>query len=286
VEYPAQAGTEPGTTGAPGAGADTSTVRTIRLTLAYDGTGFRGWARQRAVGIRTVEGVLTERLETVLLEPVKLSVAGRTDAGVHARGQVASFRTASTIEPARLQRAIDAALAPEIVVVEARLAPDGFDARFSASGREYVYRIHEAEVPDPFTARFVWHQPGRLALVPMRVAARGLVGEHDFTSFCRHPGEGRSTVRDLRRLSIARRGDLLEVRAEANGFLHQMVRSLIGTLVAVGEGAIEPASIPSILAAKDRAAAGRPAPAGGLTLEHVRYGRKAQPRSAAKRSEL
>lgn len=245
--------------------------RIVRLTLAYDGTGFRGWARQRDPRIRTVEGVLTERLETVLREPVKLSVAGRTDAGVHARGQVASFRTTSTIALDRLQRAMNAGLAPEVVVIEARDAPDGFDARFSATGREYVYRIHEADLPDPFSAHFVWHRPGTLRLGPMRGAARHLVGEHDFSSFCRRPEGGRSPVRTLRRLTVARRGDLLEVRAEANGFLHQMVRSLVGTLAAVGEGGIEPGSIPRILAAKDRAAAGRLAPARGLTLERVRY---------------
>jgi tRNA pseudouridine38-40 synthase len=246
--------------------------RVVRLTLAYDGTRFRGWARQRDPAIRTVEGVLTERLETILREPVKLSVAGRTDAGVHARGQVASFRTTSTVRPERLQRALNAALAPEVVVVAARLASGGFDARFSASGREYTYRIHEADVPDPFTARFAWHRPGRLALGRMREAARQLVGEHDFSSFCRRPGEGRSTIRTLRRLTVARRGDLLEVRAEANGFLHQMVRSLVGTLVAVGDGVIEPGSIPRIIAAKDREAAGRLSPARGLTLERVTYG--------------
>lgn len=246
--------------------------RVVRLTVAYDGTGFRGWARQRDPAIRTIEGLLNERLETVLRHPVTLSVAGRTDAGVHARGQVASFRTSTGVAPDRLCRAVNAALAPEVVVVEAREAPDGFDARFSATGREYAYRIDEREVPDPFTARFVWHRPGRLPLRPMREAAHALVGEHDFTSFCRHPGGDRSTLRRLRRLSVARRGELLEVRAEANAFLHQMVRSLVGTLVDVGEGRVEAADVPRILAASDRSAAGRLAPPRGLTLERVRYG--------------
>ncbi|HZB01640.1 MAG TPA: tRNA pseudouridine(38-40) synthase TruA [Actinomycetota bacterium] len=248
--------------------------RVVRLTIAYDGTGFRGWARQRDPGIRTIEGVLTDRLETVLREPVKLSVAGRTDAGVHARAQVASFRTSSTIAPEQLRSAVNAALAPEVAVFEVSHVPAGFDARFSATGRAYAYRIHEAEAPDPFTWRYVWHRPGRLALRPMREAARALVGTHDFSSFCRRPGEGRSTVRTLRRLTVARRGDLLEVRAEAEGFLHQMVRSLVGTLVAAGEGRIEPDEIPAVLAARDRSAAGRPAPARGLTLERVTYGRR------------
>jgi tRNA pseudouridine38-40 synthase len=119
----------------------------------------------------------------------------------------------------------------------------------------------------------LWARGGRRAPAPRRAPARGLTGEHDFTSFCRHPGADRSTVRDLRSLTVVRRGDFVEVGAVANAFLHQMVRSLVGTLVAVGEGRIDPAAMPAILTARDRAAAGRPAPARGLTLERVRYGR-------------
>jgi tRNA pseudouridine38-40 synthase len=246
-------------------------TRTIRLTLAYDGTGFRGWARQRDPSIRTIEGVVAADLERVVQEPVKLSVAGRTDAGVHARGQVASFTTASSVPPERLQKALNGALAPELVVVDASYAPEGFDARFSAKAREYLYRIHEAALPDPFTARFVWHRPGDLRLSPMREAARLLVGEHDFASFCRHPGGDRSTVRDLRRLTVGRKGDVLSIRAVANAFLHHMVRSMVGTLVAVGDGKLEAGAMSEILEARDREAAGRPAPARGLTLDRVHF---------------
>jgi tRNA pseudouridine38-40 synthase len=245
--------------------------RVIKLTLAYDGTDFHGWARQRDPSIRTIEGELTAQLERILQEPVKLSVAGRTDAGVHARGQVASFATASAVHPDRLRKAVNTALAPEVVVVHARHAPDGFDARFSATAREYAYRIDEAPVADPFTGRFAWHRPGRLELGPMRRAARDLEGEHDFASFCRHPGRDRSTVRDLRRLRVARTGDRISIRAVANAFLHQMVRSVVGTLVAVGEGKLEPEAMPRILAARDRSAAGELAIPLGLTLERVRY---------------
>ena len=249
-------------------------TRTIRLMLAYDGTGFRGWAQQRDPSIRTIEGLVSAHLERVLQEPVKLSVAGRTDAGVHARGQVASFTTASSVRPEQLQRALNGVLAPELVLIDATYAPGGFDARFSAKAREYVYRIHEAALPDPFTARFVWHRPGDLRLGPMREAARLLVGEHDFASFCRPPGGDRSTVRDLRRLTVGRQGDELSIRAVANAFLHRMVRSLIGTLVAVGDGVLEAAAMPEILDARDREAAGRPAPARGLTLERISYPRR------------
>lgn len=254
-------------------------TRTIRLMLAYDGTGFRGWAQQRDPSIRTIEGLVSAHLERVLQEPVKLSVAGRTDAGVHARGQVASFTTASSVRPEQLQRALNGVLAPELVLIDATYAPGGFDARFSAKAREYVYRIHEAALPDPFTARFVWHRPGDLRLGPMREAARLLVGEHDFASFCRPPGGDRSTVRDLRRLTVGRQGDELSIRAVANAFLHRMVRSLMGTLVAVGDGVLEAAAMPEILDARDREAAGRPAPARGLTLERISYPRQ-------RRSEL
>ena len=249
-------------------------TRTIRLMLAYDGTGFRGWAQQRDPSIRTIEGLVSAHLERVLQEPVKLSVAGRTDAGVHARGQVASFTTASSVRPEQLQRALNGVLAPELVLIDATYAPGGFDARFSAKAREYVYRIHEAALPDPFTARFVWHRPGDLRLGPMREAARLLVGEHDFASFCRPPGGDRSTVRDLRRLTVGRQGDELSIRAVANAFLHHMVRSLVGTLVAVGDGELEAAAMREILDARDREAAGRPAPARGLTLERISYPRR------------
>jgi tRNA pseudouridine38-40 synthase len=247
--------------------------RVVRLTLAYDGTDFHGWAKQRDPSIRTIEGELATHLERILREPVKLSVAGRTDAGVHARGQVASFRTASSVELDRLRKALNAALAPEVVVVGAARAPDGFDARFSASAREYRYRIREADIPDPFTARFVWDRRGRLSLAPMRAVARPLVGEHDFRSFCRDPGGDRSTVRRLSVLSVRRRAEILEVRAVADAFLHQMLRSLVGTLVAAGEGKLDASDILEVLAARDRSAAGPLAPPHGLTFERVSYAR-------------
>ncbi|MFL5796334.1 MAG: tRNA pseudouridine(38-40) synthase TruA [Actinomycetota bacterium] len=246
-------------------------MRVLRLDLAYDGTDFRGWARQR--GQRTVEGVLLDALERVVRERPRLSVAGRTDAGVHAQGQVVSFQVAAGIEPERVARSVNAMLAPEVVAWRGRWAPDGFDARFSARGREYVYRVNLAPVPDPFEARFVWHRAGDVSVGAMRRAARDLVGEHDFTSFCRAPQGNASTVRHLQRLAVSRRGDRVEIRARANGFLHQMVRSLVGTLLAAGEGRLDPGSMGTILEAHDRSAAGPVAPAHGLTLERVIYGR-------------
>ncbi len=238
----------------------------VKLTLAYDGSVFRGFARQPRT--RTVQGVLEEVLERMLGEMPKLSVAGRTDAGVHAQGQVVSFETQA--DPERIQRSVNRLLAPEVVVREAAFARKGFDARHSATAREYGYRIRTSTLPDPFAARFEWHRPGELALGPMRRAARLLEGEHDFASFCRPP-QG-STVRNLRRLSVRREGEIVEIRALADAFLQQMVRSLVGTLVAVGTGRIGSETMPEVLEQHDRAAAGPVAPPDGLTLLRVRYG--------------
>jgi tRNA pseudouridine38-40 synthase len=244
----------------------------VRLTLVYDGSEFRGWARN--AGQRTVEGVLSEALERVLGDTPRLSVAGRTDAGVHARGQVASFVADDDVDLERLQRSINGMLAPEVVAEDVRRAPEGFDARFSATAREYRYRIDTGAWPDPFEARFVWHRPGELGVTAMRGAARTLIGEHDFASFCRRPQSG-GTVRRLERLSVARVGDRVEISARANAFLHQMVRTLVGTLVAVGDGRLDADAVHEILVVRDRGRTPPMAPAHGLTLERVAYGRRA-----------
>lgn len=242
----------------------------VRLTLAYDGSGFRGWARNSDQ--RTVESVLSDVLARVLGDMPKLAVAGRTDAGVHARGQVASFVAPDDVDLERLQWSINGILAPEVVAEDVRRAPEGFNARFSATGREYRYRIDTGPWPNPFEAQFVWHRPGSLAVSRMREAAGPLLGEHDFASFCRRPQSG-GTVRRLERLSIARAGDRIEITARANAFLHQMVRTLVGTLVAVGEGRLDAGVVRGILVARDRSQTPQMAPAHGLTLERVVYGR-------------
>jgi tRNA pseudouridine38-40 synthase len=240
--------------------------------IAYDGTDFHGWARQP--GQRTVQGALEDALEQTLGVRPKLSVAGRTDAGVHAAGQVASFSVPAALDPGRVQRSLNAQLGPEVVVKEARHAPDSFDARRSATAREYVYRIETGECPDPFTARFVWHRAGTLWLPAMRKAARALVGEHDFASFCRAPQSNAGTVRNLRKLTLIMSGSRMEIRAVADSFLHQMVRSLVGTLGAVGEGKRNPEDVPAMLAARSRAGIWQIAPPHGLTLVRVVYGRR------------
>ena len=224
--------------------------------------------------MRTVEGTLSGLLASMLEESVRLFVAGRTDAGVHARGQVASFATSSGRRPEQIQAFVNGKLAPEVVITRASVAPEGFHARFSATAREYRYVIDTGAVPDAFSGRFEWHRPVRLDVSAMRTAVRPLLGEHDFTSFCRHPGAGRPTVRRLERVTVGRIGDRVVFGFRANAFLHQMVRSLVGTLVRVGEGRLEPETVARILSARSRVGVAQPAPARGLTLERVVYGRR------------
>jgi tRNA pseudouridine38-40 synthase len=225
-----------------------------------------------------------EALGVVLGSTPRLSVAGRTDAGVHAEGQVVSFQ--ADADPERLQRTVNRMLGPEVVVLRAGRAPEGFDARRSATAREYRYRVRAGAVPNPFAARYEWHRPGEYGLGRMRRAARLLEGEHDFASFCRVAREPASTVRVLDRLVVRRQGEVLEIRARAGSFLHQMVRSLVGTLVAVGEGQMEPETMTEVLEERSRAAAGPVAPPHGLMLVRVVYGwRPSRPAETLERGD-
>ncbi len=224
--------------------------------------------------MRTVEGVVSALLERTLGEPVRLAVAGRTDAGVHARGQVASFTTGSRRRPDQIRAFLNGELGPEVAVERAAVVPASFHARFNATAREYRYVINTGEAPDPFVGRFEWYRPGALHAPSMRRAAASLLGEHDFTSFCRHPGAGKSTTRDLQRAAVSRDGDRVVLVFRANAFLHQMVRSLVGTLVRVGQGKLETGAVAAMLAARTRAGSAQLAPARGLTLERVVYGRR------------
>jgi tRNA pseudouridine38-40 synthase len=242
----------------------------IALLVAYDGTDFHGFARQKHA--RTVQGLLEEKLSLILRGPIETVGAGRTDAGVHASGQVVSFTVDREIEPAWIQMRLNKLLAPEVVVRSAAAVPEDFSARFSATRREYEYRIYRSPHPDPFSDRFALWLPGQLSISRMRAAARALIGEHDFSSFCRR-GEG-SMVRRVRAITFTSRGDELIVKVKADSFCHQMVRSIIGMLLDVGAGKREPEDVGRALRAKDRNAAGPVAAARGLHLTAVAYPRR------------
>lgn len=250
--------------------------RRVRLLVAYDGTPFAGFARNE--GVRTVAGDLEAHLSKVLREPIVVTGAGRTDRGVHAWGQVVTFDTRSErLDLTRLRKSVNSVLGPHIVVREAAIVSSDFDARFSARWRRYHYTILRTETPNPFLAATTWHLSIPLDLDAMRAGAQHLVGQHDFSSFCRRPpsgpgGAARSlerTVLDVSWQELAEQRWRMEITAGA--FCHQMVRAITGTLVDVGRGRFAPDDVASILAARDRNAAGRLAPPEGLCLVEVGY---------------
>ncbi len=245
----------------------------IRLTVAYDGSGFHGFAAQPG-GVKTVGGTLAKTLERVLRHPVELTCAGRTDSGVHARAQVVTFDAErDRLDLAQLQRSVNKLCGPVIVVTAADEAPADFDARFSATSRVYRYSVLNTSVPNPFLAATAWHVEQPLDLPSMRLGCDPLIGAHDFTSFCRLPKEeSPSMVREVLDARWEEPGDgLLWFWIEATSFCHQMVRSVVGTLVDTGLGKRRAGEVAAILRAKDRATAGRVAPPHGLILWEVRY---------------
>jgi tRNA pseudouridine38-40 synthase len=244
-------------------------VPAYRLDIAYDGTAFRGYARNE--GVRTVQGELEEVIARVSGRPVDTTVAGRTDAGVHARHNVVGFQVPEPLDPARLGRAVTSLLGPEIVATGAAEARDGFNPRFEASSRVYRYAIDRGPVPDPLRRWSTWHVPEALDLPAMQRACGFFVGEHDFASLCRK-AEGRSTVRTVMRAEWrAEDPDLLVFETEATSFCHQMVRSMVALCVEVGRGRVDPGSVAGILEARDRNAARGAAPPHGLVLWEVRF---------------
>jgi len=244
-------------------------TRTIRVVIEYDGTEFSGWQRQP--GLRTIQECLEVAVRQMTGEEVRVQGAGRTDAGVHADGQVASFPLRARIPEHGLLRGLNSILPPDIAIVSVSDAPAGFDARFSARGKVYRYRIWNHLVRSPLHARSSWHCRSTLDMAAMRAAAGQLVGEHDFRAFRASDCERRTTVRALRRLDVERQGALITIEIEATAFLKNMVRIVVGTLVDIARGQIPRDSIARMLQTGDRAAGGVTAPPQGLTLLRVIY---------------
>jgi tRNA pseudouridine38-40 synthase len=248
-------------------------VQRVRLTVAYDGTEFHGFAVQE--GQRTVGGELAAAIGKVLRRDVELTCAGRTDKGVHAWGQVVSFDAPHGVDLARVQRSVNSMLGPEVVVRDGAFAGAEFSARFDARARTYHYTIVNREVPDPFRSRFAWWIDDPLDIRALRIASDAFIGEHDFTSFCRKQRGAAAESSLGRKVIESRWHDLgegvLQYEITANAFCWQMVRSLVGTLVEVGSGKRRPGEMLAILRAEDRAAAGDMAPPHGLCLWHVEY---------------
>lgn len=248
-------------------------TRTFRLVLEYDGTGYSGW--QKPGHPVAVQEVVEAALARILGHPVAVEVAGRTDAGVHALGQVASFASPTPIPAEGLRRALDHALPGDVRVLEVVEAPPGFHATLHATARHYRYRLRDRGPGSVFDRTRALTVDGPLDLPAMRRAARRLVGTHDFSALCGPLGRDGHPVRTLTAIRVLRRGPEVWVEVDGASFLHQMVRILVGTLVEVGKGRLTPQEVTAILASRDRPRAGPTLPPHGLYLVAVSYGASA-----------
>jgi tRNA pseudouridine38-40 synthase len=238
--------------------------------IEYDGTNYQGWQVQPK-GL-TVQGVIEEKLALIVGETIHVISSGRTDSGVHAFGQVANFKTKSRLDVRSIQRALNSLLPSDIVILKADEAEEGFHARRGSKSKVYEYRVLNGELRSAFHRKYAWHLPQKLDLEKMREAAQMLIGEHDFSSFRSVGSPTRTAVRRVIRAEWKRSRDgLIRFEIEANGFLKQMVRAIVGTLVEVGKGRISSKDFLIILESRDRKKAGPTAPAHGLFLKEVKY---------------
>ena len=241
----------------------------IKVVLEYDGSGFAGWQQQK--NARSVEGELKRALRSVTGQDLTVYGAGRTDAGAHAEGQVANFRTDGRIASHRLMAALNARLPDDVAVLSAEEVADSFHARYSARWRRYRYRYLDRPARPALERGRCWHVRGSLDIESMAKAATVLTGKHDWTSFCSASEPPESRVRDMRSARVGRRGDFVELELVAEGFLRGLARSIAGALAEVGLGRRPPEWVGKVLRARDRKLAPRTAPAGGLTLMEVIY---------------
>ncbi len=243
-----------------------------KLLVEYDGTGFLGWQRQADDAGDSVQGVLETAIGAFAGHPVTLFGAGRTDAGVHAAGQVAHVDLERAIRADVVRDAANAHLRPHAVtVVSAEEVGPEFDARFSARRRHYLYRIFDRRPPPALERTYLWHVPRRLDHEAMHAAAQRLVGHHDFTTFRSADCQAKSPMKTLDRIDVSRLGEEIHVSVSARSFLHNQVRSMVGTLRKAGDGSWNADDVAAALAARDRAACGPVAPAAGLCLVRVDY---------------
>ncbi len=244
-------------------------IRNILLKIEYDGTNYSGWQSQK--NSRSIQDTIEAALKRITGRKARLIPCGRTDAGVHALGHIANFKTASHIPLYKLQRGLNSVLPEDIVIKEAREVQLKFHARFDAKSKTYRYTIINGASPSAIQRNFTVHIPYRLNLALMKKEAKVLIGRHDFRSFQAADRIERSSVRTIKRLDIKKSGGLIKITVEADGFLYNMVRNIAGTLIEIGRGKFKPGSTVKILKAKNRKLAGPTAPAKGLCLMEVKY---------------
>lgn len=245
-------------------------MRNFRLTVAYDGSRYKGWQKQGNTP-NTIQGKLETLLSRILEQPVEVNGSGRTDAGAHAKMQVASFRAETDIECEDLLRQMRTYLPEDIGVLSLMEAAPRFHARLNCVEKTYVYRIWNSDAPNVFERKYMWTMPDKLDMAKMSLAAGKICGKHDFRAFCSLKKFNKSTVRHVKEIKIDRTGDELRFAVTGDGFLYNMVRIIVGTLVEVGLGEREISSIDAAFDTLDRQQSGQTAPACGLTLWEVKY---------------
>ena len=243
--------------------------RNLKLVIQYDGARYHGWQRQG--DLPTIQKIIEEAVFTITRQESHVASSGRTDAGVHALGQVANFLTRTQLPLRNLLRGMNSLLPEDIKIVDIAEVPPEFHARFSARGKTYLYKIFNSPVPSVFHKNYSWYIYEELDVEKMAEAARFLNGRHDFTCFCAAGHETKTYEREVTRAEFSREGDLIIFRIESNGFLKYMVRNIVGTLSYVGKGKITPECFRDIIEARDRTVAGPTAPPQGLFLEKVTY---------------
>ncbi len=244
-------------------------MRNIKLTISYDGTGYKGWQVQ-ANGT-TVQEVLEKAIEKVSGRHYRVHGASRTDAGVHANAQVAHFKTRSAIPVGKIPVALNAVLPGDVAVVRAEEVPEDFHSRFDARSKIYRYYVMNSDNRDPFREKYSWRLPYNLNVSLMKREAARLLGRHDFRSFQAKDKRERSSVRKVCRIGIKKKKDIITIEIEADGFVYNMARNIVGTLIDIGRGYMPQGSMKKILGTRDRTTAGPTAPAKGLFLVEVKY---------------
>lgn len=244
-------------------------MRNIKLTLEYDGTNYLGWQKQK-VGI-TIQGTLEEAIKVLTKEEVEVTGSSRTDAGVHAKGFVANFKTNSKIPSEKFREAINHKLPEDIVILKSEEVEEEFHARYNAMGKTYSYSILNRDAPSAIDRNYLYHVKRKLDVESMKEACQYFIGTHDFSAFKTSGSSVKTTVRTIKELYIEDNDDIIKIYVTGDGFLYNMVRIIVGTLIMVGSNKIKPLEVKNIIASKEREKAGICVPSSGLVLEKVHY---------------
>ncbi len=252
-------------------------MRNIKLTISYLGTNYCGWQTQKPAEVRSkkhlpsIQETIEQALSNILQEEIRVTGSGRTDAGVHSLGQTANFQTKTRMKGNNIQKALNSILPRDIIITKVQETDESFHARYSAKSKLYSYTILNQQFPDIFLDNRVYHIPYKLSIQAMRKAGKYLRGRHDFSAFQGRGSKGKQAIRTVKSLKISKNSNSFTIDISADGFLHNMVRRIVGLLVEAGRGKIKPERVGEILESKDRALGGPTAPAKGLCLIHVDY---------------